>query len=100
MAGQSSEHAEITRVLLQPLAKVPLPEPVHDDAGEHRILWRRQPIGESFNAAFAEIDLGRREWPTGLHGLILLGSIGLSAGQDVALLERPRAIPFHSPKGR
>ena len=100
MAGRAAELAEIAGVLLQTLAEVPLPEPIDGDAGEHRILRSGQPIGKCLDAAFAEVDLGGRERPAGLHRLILLGPLGIAAGQDVALLRFAGAVPFHGPEGR
>src|SRR5713226_871969 len=100
MVWRSSQYAEVAGILLQALAKVPLPEAVYGDSGKHRILRSGQPIGECLDAALTEIDLGGNERPAGLHWFIFLRPLGVAAGENVALLRLPGAVPFYGPKRR
>src|SRR2546427_10757661 len=100
MERGSTQLSEIARELVQALTKVPLPETIDGHAGKQRVFGRCQPIGKSLYPPLPEIDLCWRKRPAGLHLLVFLGPLGISTGQDVALLQLPLAVNLHGPEGR
>ena len=95
----TAQLAEIARGLLQTFAEMPLPKAIDRDAGEQRIVGRRQPVGKRLDPAFAKIDIRRGERPAGLHLMVHFGPFGIAAGEDVALVQLLLVVDFHGPKG-
>src|SRR5262249_34055211 len=94
----SAQKPEIARRFLQALAEMPLPQAIDSHAGKKRILFRRKPIGERVDAAFAEIFLAVIKGPAGLYGMVLFRPLGVAAGKNVRLLEFQPAIHLHCPE--
>src|SRR5262245_35709938 len=84
----ATELTEVTHVLLQAFAEMPLPQPIHRHTGEQRIVRSRQPVYERFNPPVPKIGIGSRERPAGFDFMVLLRAQRIAAGKDVTLFLR------------
>jgi hypothetical protein len=82
--------ASLKAGVLQPLAEVPLPQPVHRNAREEWIFLVDEPFGERLAASIAEFQIPGLEREARLHRLVLLRLRGLAARQDIARLLQSR----------
>ena len=98
--GQSAEHTEIARRLLQALAKVPLPQAIDGHPGEEADSRAPSASRQSLRSGRRGNRAWRREGPAGLDGLVLLGPIGFTAGEDVARFLLASAVDFDGPERR
>ena len=94
----SSQISKIVGGLVQSFAEVPQPQAIDGHAGEHGIFGRRQPVGERLDPPLAEVDPGRLEGSARGNLMVLLGTVGITARQDVAFLQFFSRVDFDRPE--